>query len=84
MTIEEIDAALDTISKRSSFFTDEEVVKLFGEDWVKGNPAFNGIYRSSTILNAALDMRLELMEGDTDGSIQDEFDSLTGSDISVG
>jgi hypothetical protein len=83
MTIEEIDATLDIITKRTSFFFEHEVRGYFGDEWVENNPSFHEIYSISKVINAALEMRLELMEGDENGSIQEELDSLTGSDISV-
>jgi len=61
-TIEEVDEALGELSKRSSFFFKDEIVEIFGEEWVEANPAFSDIYSLSTILNAALDIRIELFK----------------------
>ena len=84
MTLEEVDKLLDIVTKRTSFFFEHEVRGYFGDEWVEANPPFHEIYSLSKIIDAALEMRYELTKGDEDGSIQEELDSLTGSDISIG
>lgn len=83
MTIEEIDELLDIITIRSSFFFEHEVRGYFGDEWVENNPSFHEIYSISIVINAALEMRFELMEGEENGELQEELDALTGSDINV-
>jgi hypothetical protein len=83
MSIGELDELLNVVTRRTSFFFEHEVRGYFGDEWVEDNPSFHEIYSISKVINTALEMRFELMEGDENGSIQEELDSLTGSDISV-
>ena len=85
MNIEEIDAAITVVNDRAAdYILEEEMVRILGAEWVENNPSFRGVYSLDKTTNILLESRLELMEGDENGSIQEELDSLTGSDISVG
>ncbi len=84
-TIDEIDAILDVVRNRISYFTKEEVCKLMGDEWVDANPAFGDIYPLNKVTDALLEKRLELMEGENlDGELQEELDALAGTDLNVG
>jgi len=85
LNISEVDATLDVVRNRTSFFTKDEVCEYLGDEWATENPAFNDIYSLSKVIDALLERRLELMEGENlDGELQEELDALTGTDFNVG
>ena len=88
MNIKEIDEKLAIAGRRTSFFTPEQARELLGDEWADANPAALGTFSTGAIINALLDMRLELttpeeVTHDSSESIQEELDSLTGSDIGI-
>jgi hypothetical protein len=84
-TIEEIDKAIELVNNRASFWFDHELTDILGDGWFTENPncSFSGIVSINRTTDALLERRFQLEEGSDYGSIQEELDSLTGSDISV-
>jgi hypothetical protein len=91
MEMTEIDEKLAIANRRLTFFTEEEVRELMGDEWSDANPPRLDLYTTSVIINGLLDLRLELMDNDTpeevehdSESVQEELDALLGTDLGVG